>query len=63
MSTIREYASGSSYYDDSVWKQNNKSNSFLAGLSVSSEPTAFNYAQIKAYEKRRYIPFSYGVWI
>ena len=42
MSTIREYASGNSYYDDSVWKQNNKSNSFLAGLSVSSEPTAFN---------------------
>ena len=42
MSTIREYASGNSYYDNSVWTQNNKSNSFLAGLSVSSEPTAFN---------------------
>lgn len=42
MSTIREYASGNSYYDNSVWTQNNKFNSFLAGLSVSSEPTAFN---------------------
>ena len=42
MSTIREYASGNSYYDNSVWTQNNKSNSFLAGLSVSSEPTTFN---------------------
>ena len=42
MSTIREYASGNSYYDNSVWTQNNKSNSFFAGLSVSSEPTAFN---------------------
>ena len=42
MSTIREYASGNSYYDNSVWTQDNKANSFLAGLSVSSEPTAFN---------------------
>ena len=42
MSTIREYASGNSYYDTTDWTKNNNTNSFLAGLSVSAEPTSFN---------------------
>lgn len=51
MSTIREYASGNSYYDTTDWTKNNKTNSFLAGLSVSTEPTSFNlgdWAMIKS---------------
>lgn len=51
MSTIREYASGNSYYDSTNWTQNNKTNSFLAGLSVSTESASFNlsdWAMIKS---------------
>lgn len=52
MSTIREYAGGNDYFDDSyASKYKNYSNVFLEGLSVSSDnSSAFNlsdYAMIK----------------
>ena len=52
MSTIREYASGNNYFDDSyTGKNSNYANAFLSGLSVNTDTSsAFNlsdYAMIK----------------
>ena len=52
MSTIREYASGNNYFDDSyTGKNSNYANAFLSGLSVNTDSSsAFNlsdYAMIK----------------
>lgn len=52
MSTIREYAGGNHYFDDSLsGKKENLSNSFLAGLSVNADMDSgfdlSDYAMIK----------------
>lgn len=48
MSTIREYAAGNSYYDDS-YKNYNKNNAFLAGLNVSADNSSSSVFSLSDY--------------